>query len=94
MLPALATIRVELIHDSFCIVEGLMSIVLAITVTQMIVDDPSGKLWHDGLWGCPKHHSFIHWYLQDHRKDHLRAVMTWTLVFLPPKYSESGMPPG
>ncbi|OBS60457.1 hypothetical protein A6R68_08424 [Neotoma lepida] len=38
----------KVIHDNFHIVEGLMTTVYAITATQMTVDGPSGKLWHDG----------------------------------------------
>ncbi|OBS67263.1 hypothetical protein A6R68_04196, partial [Neotoma lepida] len=36
------------IHDNFCIVEGLMIIVHAITTIQKIMDGPSAKLWCDG----------------------------------------------
>ena len=38
----------KVIHDHFGIVEGLMTTVHAIIVTQKTVDGPSGKLWHDG----------------------------------------------
>jgi glyceraldehyde 3-phosphate dehydrogenase len=38
--PSLA----KVIHDNFGIVEGLMTMVHAITATQKIVDGPSGKL--------------------------------------------------
>ena len=37
----------KVIHDNFGIVEGLMTMVHAITATQKSVDGPSGKLW---LW--------------------------------------------
>ena len=38
----------KVIHDNFGIVEGLMTMVHAITATQKTVDGSSGKLWHDG----------------------------------------------
>ncbi|OBS79734.1 hypothetical protein A6R68_22064 [Neotoma lepida] len=43
----LATLT-NVIHDNFGIVEGLMTIVHAITATQKTVNDPFGKLWCDG----------------------------------------------
>ncbi|MBZ3891493.1 Glyceraldehyde-3-phosphate dehydrogenase [Sciurus carolinensis] len=39
---------VKVIRDNFGIVEGLMTIVHAITATQKTLDGPSGKLWHNG----------------------------------------------
>ncbi|XP_040587071.1 glyceraldehyde-3-phosphate dehydrogenase-like [Mesocricetus auratus] len=38
----------KVIHDNFRIVEGLMTIVHAITATQKTVNGPSGKLRRDG----------------------------------------------
>ncbi|VFV42535.1 glyceraldehyde-3-phosphate dehydrogenase [Lynx pardinus] len=38
----------KVIYDNFGILEGLMTIVHTITVTQKTMDNPSGKLWHDG----------------------------------------------
>ncbi|XP_032752805.1 glyceraldehyde-3-phosphate dehydrogenase-like [Rattus rattus] len=43
-LPALANV----IHDNFGFVEGLMTILHAITATQKTVVEPSGKLLRDG----------------------------------------------
>jgi glyceraldehyde 3-phosphate dehydrogenase len=39
----------KVIHDNFGIIEGLMTMILAITATQKTVDSSFGKLWHDGL---------------------------------------------
>ncbi|TKC48447.1 hypothetical protein EI555_008569 [Monodon monoceros] len=38
----------KVIHDHFGIVEGLMTMVHAITATQKTMDGPSRKLWRDG----------------------------------------------
>ncbi|XP_021535476.1 glyceraldehyde-3-phosphate dehydrogenase-like [Neomonachus schauinslandi] len=38
----------KVIHDNFGIMVGLMTTVHAIIATQKTVDNPSGKLWHDG----------------------------------------------
>uniref|UniRef100_A0A8C2YQJ2 glyceraldehyde-3-phosphate dehydrogenase (phosphorylating) n=1 Tax=Chinchilla lanigera TaxID=34839 RepID=A0A8C2YQJ2_CHILA len=38
----------KVIHDNFGVVEGLMTTVHAIAVTQKTVDGPSGKLWCNG----------------------------------------------
>ena len=38
----------KVIHDNFGIMEGLMTIVHAITAIWKTVDGPSGKLWCDG----------------------------------------------
>ncbi|OBS66171.1 hypothetical protein A6R68_05290 [Neotoma lepida] len=47
-----STVKAEnrklVIHDNFGIVEGLMTMVHEIDATQKTLDDPSGKLWHDG----------------------------------------------
>ncbi|OBS68028.1 hypothetical protein A6R68_03432 [Neotoma lepida] len=46
-------------HDNFGIMEGLMTMIHAITATKKTVDGPSGKLW------CyPEHHPCIHWCCQ------------------------------
>ena len=38
----------KVLHDSFGIMEGLMTTVHAMTSTQKVVDGPSGKKWRDG----------------------------------------------
>ncbi|MDP6490611.1 MAG: type I glyceraldehyde-3-phosphate dehydrogenase [Kiritimatiellia bacterium] len=38
----------KVLHDSFGIVEGLMTTVHAMTATQKVADGPSGKNWRDG----------------------------------------------
>jgi len=38
----------KVLHDSFGIVEGLMTTVHAMTATQKVADSPSGKNWRDG----------------------------------------------
>lgn len=56
------------------------------------------SLWKVVAW-YPKHHSYIHWYFQDCRKDHLRAELEthWNgllCFYLQSVYPESGIPPG
>lgn len=38
----------KVLHDSFGIVEGLMTTIHAMTATQKVADAPSGKQWRDG----------------------------------------------
>lgn len=38
----------KVLHDSFGIIEGLMTTVHAMTATQKVADGPSGKNWRDG----------------------------------------------
>uniref|UniRef100_A0ABI7YTN5 Glyceraldehyde-3-phosphate dehydrogenase n=1 Tax=Felis catus TaxID=9685 RepID=A0ABI7YTN5_FELCA len=38
---------IKIIHDNFGLMEGVMTIVHAITATQKTMDDSSGKLWCD-----------------------------------------------
>jgi glyceraldehyde 3-phosphate dehydrogenase len=38
----------KVLHDSFGIVEGLMTTVHSMTATQKVTDGPSGKKWRDG----------------------------------------------
>jgi glyceraldehyde 3-phosphate dehydrogenase len=46
----------KFIHDNFGIMEGLMTTAHAIIASKKTVDDPSGKLWHDG---CGAAHNII-----------------------------------
>lgn len=41
------TLLAMVIHNSFAVMEGLMTTVHANTATQKTMDGPSGKLWHD-----------------------------------------------
>jgi glyceraldehyde 3-phosphate dehydrogenase len=58
---------VKVIHDNVGIMEGLMTMVPAITATQKTVDGPSGKLWRDGcgaaqnIQGCGQGHLRAEW---------------------------------
>uniref|UniRef100_M3Y3S3 Glyceraldehyde-3-phosphate dehydrogenase n=1 Tax=Mustela putorius furo TaxID=9669 RepID=M3Y3S3_MUSPF len=45
----------RVIHDNVGIVEGLVTIVYAITATKKTLPGPAGKLWHDR--GFPEHYS-------------------------------------
>jgi glyceraldehyde 3-phosphate dehydrogenase len=38
----------KVLHDSFGIIEGLMTTIHAMTATQKVADSPSGKNWRDG----------------------------------------------
>jgi len=38
----------KVLHDNFEIIEGLMTTVHAMTITQKVADGPSGKKWRDG----------------------------------------------
>lgn len=49
MLRSLA----KVIYNHADIIEGLVTIVYAITATQKTADGPSGKLWHDGRNSIP-----------------------------------------
>ncbi|KAG8522133.1 Glyceraldehyde-3-phosphate dehydrogenase [Galemys pyrenaicus] len=40
--------RCTVIHDNFGIMEGLITTIHAITVTQKVVDSPSSKVCYDG----------------------------------------------
>ena len=40
--------QLKVIHDNFGIVEGLMTMVHAITASQKTMGGPTGKLWCDG----------------------------------------------
>uniref|UniRef100_G1Q2J7 Glyceraldehyde-3-phosphate dehydrogenase n=1 Tax=Myotis lucifugus TaxID=59463 RepID=G1Q2J7_MYOLU len=48
------TLRAKVIHDKYSILKGLRPAVHAITATEKTVEDPSGKLWHDGR-GAAQH---------------------------------------
>ncbi|VCW66815.1 unnamed protein product [Gulo gulo] len=45
--PPVCPCPAKVIHDSYSIVEVLMTTVHAITTIQNTADDSSGKLWHD-----------------------------------------------
>ena len=56
----------KVIHDSFGIVEGLMTTVHAITATQKTLDSPSGKLQRDGR----EDHPCFYWHCQGCKQGH------------------------
>ena len=43
------TLCMQVIHDNYGILEGLMTTVHAATATQKTVDGPSGKDWRGGI---------------------------------------------